>query len=105
MLDPPEHGKWRHLLASYFSPPTIKRMADEQRAFAGELIDELAARGSCDSVVDFAHTFPTTTFLRILGAPTHKLPTFMAWEAESLRRSHDAAPDTAPNALHTLRHH
>src|SRR3546814_6129806 len=22
MLDPPEHGKWRHILASYFSPPT-----------------------------------------------------------------------------------
>ncbi len=31
MLDPPEHGKWRHLLASYFSPRTIERMADEQR--------------------------------------------------------------------------
>src|SRR3546814_2713304 len=63
MLDPPEHGKWRHLLDSYFSPPTIKRMADEQRAFAGELINEIAARGSCDYVVDFAHPFPTPIFL------------------------------------------
>ena len=33
MLDPPEHAKWRHLLASYFSPRTVERMADEQRAF------------------------------------------------------------------------
>ncbi|HEY9556792.1 MAG TPA: cytochrome P450 [Acidimicrobiales bacterium] len=99
MLDPPEHGKWRHLLASYFSPPTIKRMADEQRAFAGELIDEIAARGSCDYVVDFAHTFPTTIFLRILGAPTDMLPTFMEWEEAILRRSDDAAPDSAMNAM------
>lgn len=99
MLDPPEHGKWRHLLASYFSPPTVKRMADEQRAFAGELIDAIAARGSCDYVADFAHLFPTTIFLRILGAPTDMLPTFMAWEETILRRTEDAAPDAAMAAM------
>src|SRR3546814_11991346 len=98
MLDPPEHGKWRHLLASYFSPPTIKRMADEQRAFAGELIDEIAARGSCDYVVDFAHTFPTTIFLRILGAPTALLPTFMEGEDATRRRPASAAPHEPPTA-------
>jgi cytochrome P450 len=99
MLDPPEHGKWRHLLAGYFSPPTVKRMADEQRAYAAELIDAIAARGSCDYVADFAHLFPTTIFLRILGAPTDMLPTFMAWEEAILRRSEDAAPDAAMAAM------
>src|SRR3546814_11955697 len=74
-------------------------MADEQRAFAGELIDEIAARGSCDYVVDFAHTFPTTIFLRILGAPTDMLPTSMEWEEAILRRSDDADPDSAMNDL------
>jgi cytochrome P450 len=99
MLDPPEHGKWRHLLASWFSPRTVERMADEQRAFAGELIDAIAARGSCDYVADFAHLFPTTIFLRILGAPTDMLPTFMEWEATILRRTEDAAPDAAMAAM------
>jgi cytochrome P450 len=99
MLDPPEHGKWRHLLAGYFSPPTVKRMADEQRAYAAELIDAIAARGSCDYVADFAHLFPTTIFLQILGAPTEMLPTFMAWEEAILRRSEDAEPDAAMGAM------
>ena len=99
MLDPPEHGKWRHLLASYFSPRTVERMADEQRAFAGELIDAIAAKGTCDYVADFAHTFPTTIFLRILGAPTEMLPTFLEWEEAVLRRTEDASPDTAMDAM------
>lgn len=99
MLDPPEHGKWRHLLAGFFSPRTVARMADDQRAFAASLIDEIIARGSCDYVADFAHTFPTTIFLRILGAPTDMLPTFMGWEERILRRSEDASPDDAMHAM------
>lgn len=99
MLDPPEHGKWRHLLAGFFSPPTVKRMADDQRAFAASLIDDLVTRGSCDYVADFAHTFPTTIFLQILGAPTDMLPTFMGWEERILRRSEDASPDDAMEAM------
>lgn len=99
MLDPPEHGKWRHLLASYFSPPTVKRMADDQRAFAAELIDGIVAKGSCDYVADFAHTFPTTIFLRILGAPEDMLPTFMEWEETILRRTEGAAPEDAMAAM------
>jgi cytochrome P450 len=99
MLDPPEHGKWRHLLASYFSPRTVERMADEQRAFAAELVEGIAARGSCDYVAEFAHVFPTTIFLRILGAPTEMLPTFMEWEEAILRRSADSSPDSMVAAM------
>jgi cytochrome P450 len=99
MLDPPEHTKWRQLLAGWFSPRRVTLMADEQRAFAARLIDEIAARGSCDYVEDFAHTFPTTIFLQILGAPTDMLPTFMEWEEAILRRSESAEPDDAMAAM------
>ncbi len=95
MLDPPEHGKWRHLLASYFSPRTVERMADEQRAFAARLVDEIAVTGRCDYVADFAHRFPTTIFLQILGAPVDMLPTFLEWEAGIFQRDEDASPDGA----------
>ncbi|HEY8545889.1 MAG TPA: cytochrome P450 [Acidimicrobiales bacterium] len=99
MLDPPEHGKWRHLLAGFFSPPTVRRIEAEQRAFAGELIDTIAAQGSCDYVADFALTFPTTIFLDILGAPTDLLPTFLGWEERILRRDDDSPPDDAMVAM------
>ena len=95
MLDPPEHGRWRHLLAGYFSPRTIARRADEQRAYAARLVDELAVTGRCDYVADFAHRFPTTIFLQILGAPVDLLPTFLEWEAGIFQRDEDASPDGA----------
>ena len=84
MLDPPEHTKWRHLLASWFSPRTVERMADAQRVFAADLVDGIVDRGSCDFVADFAGLFPTTIFLQILGAPIDMLPTFMEWEHQIL---------------------
>lgn len=95
MLDPPEHAKWRHVLAGYFAPPLVKRMADDQRAFAAQLIDEIAARGRCDYVADFAHTFPTTIFLQLLGAPTEMLPTFLEWESAILQRNEGGSQDAA----------
>lgn len=99
MLDPPEHGKWRHLLAGYFSPPTVRRMEAEQRAFAARLIDEVAAKGSADYVADFAHTFPTTIFLQIMGAPTDMLPTFLEWEAGIFRRTEGGDQAGAAEAM------
>jgi cytochrome P450 len=99
MLDPPEHGKWRQLLAGFFAPPTVRRMEAEQRAFARELIDEIAARGSTDYIADFAHRFPTTIFLQILGAPVEMLPTFLEWEAAIFRRTEGADPAEAAAAM------
>ena len=95
MLDPPEHGKWRHLLASYSRPARSNGWPTEQRLFARELVDEIAGAGRCDYVADFAHRFPTTIFLRILGAPVDMLPTFLEWEAGIFQRDEDASPDGA----------
>ena len=50
-------------------------------------------------MADFAHTFPTTIFLRILGAPTDMLPTFLEWEAAIFQRTDDASPDAAMAAM------
>ena len=51
--------------------------------------------GRCDYVADFAHRFPTTIFLQILGAPVDMLPTFLEWEAGIFQRDEDASPDGA----------
>src|SRR6202034_1834972 len=39
MLDPPEHGKWRRVLAPYFSPGRVQGLEAGQRKFANDLID------------------------------------------------------------------
>lgn len=93
MLDPPEHTKWRHLLGLYFSPGRVKKLEDQQRAFAVELIEQCRGRGSCDFYYDFAAIFPTTIFLQIMGLPIDRLQDFMVWEDKILRTTAESDPD------------
>jgi cytochrome P450 len=93
MLDPPEHGKWRHLLGLYFSPKRVRDLEDEQRAFARELIGKFVDKGSCDFYSEFASIFPTTIFLQIMGLPTDGLPDFMRWEEKILHSTENSDPD------------
>ncbi|MGB8403188.1 MAG: cytochrome P450 [Mycobacterium sp.] len=80
MLDPPEHTKWRTVLAGYFSPSRIRGMATDQRRFANELIDAVQASGECDYIASFGQHFPASIFLQIMGMPEEHLGQFMEWE-------------------------
>jgi cytochrome P450 len=80
MLDPPEHAKWRKVLAEYFSPGRVKGMQDEQHRLAGELIDKLKAQGGCEFVTQMARVFPSIVFLNIMGMPLDHLDDFLQWE-------------------------
>lgn len=93
MLDPPDHSVWRRLLSEYFSPGRVKKLEEEQRSFAVELIEKFRASGSCDFYRDFAAIFPTTIFLQIMGLPIDRLPDFMVWEDAILRANADTDPD------------
>lgn len=93
MLDPPEHGKWRHVLGLYFSPGRVRELEDEQRAFVVDLIEKFRASGSCDFYADFAAVFPTTIFLQIMGLPVDKLADFMVWEDKILHATAESDPD------------
>ncbi|WP_319447739.1 MULTISPECIES: cytochrome P450 [unclassified Mycobacterium] len=93
MLDPPEHTKWRHVLGLYFSPGRVHRLAEDQRAFAADLIEGLRAKGSCDFYAEFAAVFPTTIFLNIMGMPIDKLDEFLVWENKILHSTPESDPD------------
>ncbi|MFG1999770.1 cytochrome P450 [Spirillospora sp. NPDC048911] len=80
MLDPPEHTPWRRLLRPYFTPATAKAREGRIREHCAALIDEIAPRGSCDFVSDFALRFPSVIFLELMGLPVERLDTFLEWE-------------------------
>jgi len=93
-IDPPEHGKWRKLLAGYFAPkqmPILDKLVGE---VCGQLLDEIAPRGSCDYMEDFALRFPTTIFLEIFGLPLEELDVFLGWVSTILRPPDDDSVDT-----------
>lgn len=93
MLDPPEHGKWRRMLASYFSPRRMPQLEARVRERCREVLDVLTPRGECDFVADFALRFPTTIFLEIVGLPLEELDTFLAWESAILHPNDDGVLD------------
>jgi cytochrome P450 len=80
MVDPPEHAKWRKLLADYFSPGRVKDMKDGQHRLVGDLIDKLKPGGGCEYVTQMARVFPSLVFLDIMGMPADHLDQFLVWE-------------------------
>ena len=87
MLDGEEHLEWRRLLGPLFSPGRVEKLDEHIRERAVELIEEIAPRGECDFIADFAQKFPTSIFLELMGLPVEELPQFMKWEAALLHTS------------------
>lgn len=92
MLDPPEHTKWRQLLAPLFSPGRVRAMEDRVRRRAVELIEPLVDLGGCEFRADFAEKFPTSIFIELLGLPIGDLPLFLEWEHDILNTPGDEDP-------------
>jgi cytochrome P450 len=93
MLDPPEHTKWRHLLAPHFAPRLMERMEEKVRERCIEIIDGFAGRGHCDFLRDFAWRYPTTIFMDLMGMPLDGLDEFLSWEHDILHLTGEEDPD------------
>ncbi|KUI34504.1 cytochrome [Mycobacterium sp. IS-1590] len=87
MVDPPHHAKWRQVLAEYFSPGRVKGLRDEHRRLAAELVDRIAADGSCEFVKQVARVYPSHIFLNVMGMPIERLDEFLEWEDKMLHQS------------------
>ncbi|MDV3124584.1 cytochrome P450 [Mycobacterium sp. 21AC1] len=87
MIDPPDHAKWRQVLAEYFSPGRVKGLRGAQQALAAALVDQLVDEGGCDFVERISRVFPSTVFLTIMGMPVEDLDKFLVWEDMILHQS------------------
>jgi len=94
-LDPPEHTEYRHLLNQKFSPAAVAAMESHVRGLARSLVDELAPRGACDFMADFARRFPTTIFMEIFGLPVEEADKFLGWIDQLMHTQHADDPDGA----------
>ena len=81
-LDPPQHGLFRIPLMRELSPRRVRAMETGVRAFAGELIDAIKDRGSCDFVEAVAVPLPSTIFMKIMGMPLERMTEFRGWVAD-----------------------
>ena len=65
--DPPLHSATRTVMNKVVALPRLKKLADQWRVVARDLIDDLVAKRSFDAVQDLAEQFPLRIFPDTLG--------------------------------------
>jgi cytochrome P450 family 142 subfamily A polypeptide 1 len=66
-MDDPEHTRQRRLVNKGFTPAKVRRLADHLRELSNQIIDEIAERGECDFVEDFAIHVPLIVIAELMG--------------------------------------
>jgi camphor 5-monooxygenase len=69
VLDPPDHGIYREVLAPLFHIRHIEALEHSIREFTDTLAIAIRERGACDFMADFAQEMPIVVFLRLLDLP------------------------------------
>jgi cytochrome P450 len=67
--DVPSHTRIRSLVGRAFTPKQVERVRPRVQAIAGELVDELLARGHVDVQATFCHQLPLVVLCEMLGLP------------------------------------
>jgi cytochrome P450 len=66
-LDPPEHAKYRRLIAPVLSPAAVKELEPGARASVAAIAAEVAEKGGCDFMAEVALRIPAEVFLEQMG--------------------------------------
>ena len=77
-LDQPRHTPLRSLMMRLFTPSRLKEMEAAITRQADRLIDEIAVRGRCELVQDYAKPFATLAIADLLGVPAADREEFRA---------------------------
>lgn len=76
--DPPEHDKYRRIMASVLSPAVVKKFSESFQAAADSLVARVIELGEIDAAVDLAEEYPLSVLPDAIGfAPfgkEHLLP-------------------------------
>ncbi|MEJ6010803.1 cytochrome P450 [Novosphingobium aquae] len=78
-MDPPEHTAYRRIATSEFTPRKISEYEQRIRTHCRETIDRIAAKGSCDFVLDVAQQLPLYTLSEIMGVPEEDRAQLIDW--------------------------
>ncbi|MFC4128743.1 cytochrome P450 [Nocardia rhizosphaerae] len=87
-MDPPEHGRYRKLVAKAFTPKMIGELAPVAGTVVDGLVDAALERGELDVLEDLAVPLAVAMVaVRLLGADAADGPSFRAWQLAIARGS------------------
>ncbi|MEM7411993.1 MAG: cytochrome P450 [Myxococcota bacterium] len=78
-MDPPDHRRFRSLVASGFTPRQIAAQEPHHREIVKAILDAVVDRGHCDFVVDVAAELPLRVIAELLGVPQSACRDLFDW--------------------------
>jgi cytochrome P450 len=78
MIDPPDHVKYRRLIAPAMTPAEVRKLEAKARELCISIIEDLAPKGACEFVADFAQHMPIAIFMGMLDLPSSDWGVIMA---------------------------
>jgi cytochrome P450 len=78
-MDPPDHRRYRSLVASGFTPRQIAEQEPHHREIVRSILDGVVDRGHCDFVVDVAAQLPLRVIAELLGVPQSACDDLFEW--------------------------
>ena len=102
MMDPPRHTRLRLLVNKGFTPRMIERLHERVREVARTIVDDIAARGECDFVVDVAAELPLQVIAEIMGVPHEDRHQLFTWSNQMIGSEdpeYAVSPEVTQNAM------
>jgi cholest-4-en-3-one 26-monooxygenase len=81
-MDPPEHGEFRRILSSYFTPRSVRALEPQVSQITREVLDDAMGRTECDFVTEISSKVPVAVIAEMLGVPRPDWPQLFRWTNE-----------------------
>jgi cytochrome P450 len=101
ITDPPRHDSLRRLFRGPFLPRPVTQLEDRARQIVAEIVDEIAAAGRCDFVLDVATRQPMAIICEMMGIPRADWGSMFKWGNMAL--GHEDPEFQVGNAAETQR--
>ena len=98
-IDPPEHQKYRLVLAPAFSPVAVRKLQGQIRNRVTALIAAVEGAGGCDFVEVVSGRLPTSIFIDLMGMPAADFDVIMEKEHAFLRGPTEEARKAGADAI------
>jgi cytochrome P450 len=98
-FDPPEHTRYRRILAPFFDPRSAASLLSKVRELAAHMIDTFASRGECDLVTELASPLPAEVFLALFGLPVEDRDRLIGWKDAILGLTEHEGLSPSPDAI------
>ena len=86
-MDPPEHTPLRKIIMPALNKSALAQLEDEARKAAKTILDDLAPKGECEFISEFAQVLPIVVFLDMMGLPQEDRPMLLPWAEVVVRGS------------------